>query len=160
MRTLFIENREEIDKIIRACKTCYLAMSDNDFPYILPMNFALDGDSVIMHSAQSGRMWETLKKNQNVCINWIIGEDLAWQDVKVGCSYRVKSKSVLVEGKVEFIDDFDEKTLCMNLMMGQYSDQDFKFSKPAIENVGVIKVTIEKISAKEFGAKPVMPWNT
>jgi len=160
MRTLFIENREEIDKIIRACKTCYLAMSDNDFPYVLPMNFALDGNSVIMHSAQSGRMWETLKKNPNVCINWIIGEDLAWQDVKVGCSYRVKSKSVLVEGKVEFVDDFDEKIRCMNLIMSQYSDREFKFSKPAIENVGIIKVAIKKISAKEFGAKPVMPWKT
>ena len=160
MRTLFIQNREEIDNIIRACKTCYLAMSDNDFPYILPMNFALDGNTVIMHSAQSGRMWETLKKNQNVCINWIIGEYLAWQDVKVGCSYRVKSKSVLVEGKVEFIDDFDEKTRCLRLLMNQYSDREFKFSKPAVENVGIIKVAIEKISAKEFGAKPVMPWNT
>ena len=160
MRTLFIQNREEIDKIIRACKTCFLAMSDNDLPYVLPMNFALDGDSVILHSAQSGRMWETLKKNQNVCINWTLGEDLAWQDVKVGCSYRVKSKSVLVEGKVEFIDDFDEKTRCMNLMMSQYSDREFKFSKPAIENVGIIKVVIEKITAKEFGAKPVMPWNS
>jgi uncharacterized protein len=160
MRTLFIQNREEINEIIRACKTCYLAMSNNDFPYVLPMNFALDGDSVIMHSAQSGRMWETLRKNQNVCINWIIGEDLAWQDAKVGCSYRVKSKSVLVEGKVEFVDDFDEKTRCLNLLMSQYSDRDFKFSKPAVENVGIIKVAIEKISAKEFGAKPVMPWNS
>jgi len=160
MRTLFIENREEIDKIICTCKTCYLAMSDNDFPYVLPMNFALEGNSVILHSAQSGRMWETLKKNKNVCINWIIGEDLAWQDVKVGCSYRVKSKSVLVEGKVEFVDDFDEKTRCLQLLMSQYSDREFKFSKPAVENVGIIKVAIEKISAKEFGAKPVMPWNT
>lgn len=160
MRTLFIENREEIDKIILTCKTCYLAMSDNDFPYVLPMNFALDGDSVIMHSAQSGRMWDTLKKNQNVCINWIVGEDLAWQDVKVGCSYRVKSKSVLVEGKVEFVVDFDEKTRCLQLLMSQYSDREFKFSKPAVENVGIIKVAIEKISAKEFGAKPVMPWKS
>jgi len=160
MRTLFIQNREEIDNIVRACKTCYLAMSDNDFPYVLPMNFALDGNTVIMHSAQSGRMWETLKKNQNVCINWIIGENLAWQDVKVGCSYRVKSKSVLVEGKIEFVDDFDEKTRCLQLLMSQYSDGEFKFSKPAVENVGIIKVAIEKISAKEFGAKPVMPWNT
>jgi hypothetical protein len=160
MRTLFIENREEIDKIILACKTCYLGMSDNEFPYVLPMNFALDGNSVILHSAQSGRMWETIKKNQNVCINWTLGEDLAWQDVKVGCSYRVKSKSVLVEGKVEFVDDFDEKTRCMNLMMQQYSNREFKFSKPAIENVGVIKVAIKKISAKEFGAKPVLTWNS
>lgn len=160
MRTLFIQNREEIHKIIRTCKTCWLAMSVNDFPYVLPMNFALDGNSVIMHSAQSGRMWESLKKNRNVCINWTLGEDLAWQDVKVGCSYRVKSKSVLVEGKVEFVDDFDEKTRCLQLLMAQYSDRDFKFGKPAVENVGIIKVAIEKISAKEFGAKAVTPWKS
>jgi hypothetical protein len=160
MRTIFIQNREEINKIILACKTCYLAMSVNDFPYVLPMNFALDDNSVILHSAQSGRMWETLKENQNVCINWTLGEDLAWQDVQVGCSYRVKSKSVLVEGKIEFVDDFDEKTRCMQLLMGQYSDREFKFSKPAVENVGVLKVAIEKISAKEFGTKAVLPWKS
>jgi hypothetical protein len=160
MRTIHIHNREEINQIIRSCKTCYLGMSVNDFPYILPMNFALDGDSVILHSAQSGRMWETLKQNQNVCINWTLGEELAWQDVKVGCSYRVKSKSVLVEGKVEFVDDFEEKTRCLELLMGQYSDREFKFSKPAVENVGILKVAIEKISAKEFGAKAVLPWKS
>jgi len=157
MRTLVIKNREQIDQIIRACKTCWLAMSVNDIPYVLPLNFALDGNSVILHSAQNGRMWETLKKNPNVCINWTLGEDLTWQDVKVGCSYRVKSKSVLVDGKVEFVDDFDEKTRCMQLLMAQYSDREFKFSKPAIENVGIIKVVIVKISAKEFGSKAVLP---
>jgi len=160
MRTLFIENREKIDKVIRACKTCYLAMSDSDFPYVLPMNFALDGDVLILHSAQSGRMWETIKRNPNVCINWTLGEELKWQDVRVGCSYRVKSKSVLAEGKVEFVDDFEEKTRCLKLLMNQYSDRDFKFSKPAVENVGIIKVIIEKLTAKEFGAKAVLPWKS
>lgn len=153
MRTLFIENRDKINTIIRDCKTCFLAMSENGFPYVLPMNFALDGDFVILHSAQSGRMWETLKKNQNVCINWTLGEDIKWQNVTVGCSYRVQSKSVLVEGKAEFVNDFNEKTRCLELLMAQYSEREFKFSKPAVENVGIIKVAIEKISAKEFGAK-------
>ncbi len=156
MRTLFIENRNEINKVIQECKTCYLAMSHNDFPYVLPMNYALDGDYVILHSAQSGRMWETLKVNPNVCINWTLGEEIKWQNVKVGCSYRVQSKSVLVEGKVEFVDDFDEKTRCLELLMAQYSDLGFKFSKPSVENVGIIKVAIVKISAKEFGAKAVV----
>ena len=160
MRTLFLENKDEINAIIKECKTCYLAMSENDFPYILPMNFALDGDSVILHSAQSGRMWETLKKNPKVCINWTMGEYLAWQDVQVGCSYRVKSKSVLVEGVVEFVEDFDEKERCLKIIMKQYSNREFNFSAPAVKNVGVIKVNIEKISAKEFGAKVVTPWNS
>jgi len=160
MRTLFIENRNEIFKIIKACKTCFLAMSENNQPYVLPMNFALDEDYVILHSAPEGRMWETIKANNKVCINWTLGEDLAWQDEKVGCSYRVKSRSALVEGEIEFVDDFDEKYRCMKLLMAQYSNREFKFGKPAITNVGVFKVRIDKITGKEFGAKAMTPWNS
>jgi hypothetical protein len=159
MRTLQIENRAETEEIIKSCKTCFVAMSLNDEPYVLPMNFALDGDVVILHSEQSGRMWETLHKNPKVCINWTLGEELAWQDVRVGCSYRVKSKSVVVEGTVEFIDEYDEKERCLHLLMAQYSDRKFKFNAPAVKNVGIMKVRIEKISAKEFGAKAVTPRN-
>ena len=160
MRTLFIENRSEIEQIIKACKTCFVAMSENNHPYILPMNFALDGDCVILHSAPNGRMWETLKKNAQVAINWTLGEDLAWQDVRVGCSYRVKSKSVLVEGKVEFVENYDEKYRLLKVLMTQYSEREFKFNEPAVKNVGILKVHIENISAKEFGAKAVTPWNS
>jgi uncharacterized protein len=44
--------------------------------------------------------------------------------------------------------------------MNQYSDREFKFSNPAVENVGILKVAIEKISAKEFGTKAVLPWKS
>jgi nitroimidazol reductase NimA-like FMN-containing flavoprotein (pyridoxamine 5'-phosphate oxidase superfamily) len=160
MRTLFIEDRSEIEKIMTSCKTCYLAMAEDNIPYVLPMNFALDGDSVILHSAQSGRMWETLQKNPNVCINWTLGEELKWQDVRVGCSYRVKSKSVLVEGEAAIIDDYDEKYRLLEVLMRQYSDRKFKFNKPAVKNVGIVKVKIKKLTAKEFGAKAITPWNS
>lgn len=160
MRTYFLQNREEINEVIRACRTCYLAMSINDQPYVLPMNFALEDDVVILHSAQEGKMWETILKNPQVSINWTLGEDLAWQDVQVGCSYRVKSKSVVVEGKVELVEDFDEKYRCLQLVMAQYSNRKFKFNEPAVRNVGVIKVHIENISGKLFGAKAITPWNS
>ena len=160
MRTLFINNREQINEIIRACKTCYLAMSENNKPYVLPMNFALDGETIILHSAQSGRMWETIVKNKNVCINWTLGEELAYQDEHVGCSYRVKSKSVNVEGEVELVEDFDEKVRCLNLLMAQYSTREFQFNAPAVRNVGILKVHISEISGKEFGAKALTPWNS
>jgi uncharacterized protein len=153
MRTVFIEDRAVIEALIRSCKICFLAMASENVPYVLPMNFALDGDVVIMHSAQSGRMWETIRQNPKVCISWNQGDELAWQNERVGCSYRMQSKSALVEGTVEFIDDFQEKERCLHLLMAQYSQSNFKFNTPAISNVGIIKVHIQKISAKEFGAK-------
>lgn len=159
MRTHFIHDRKEIDAIWKQCKTCFLAMSDENVPYVLPLNFAIDGDYVILHSAQQGRMWETIKKNPKVCINWTLGEDLAWQDELVACSYRVKSKSVLVEGTAEIVEDYDEKERIAKKFMTQYSDLNFKFNIPAIRNVGIVLVKIEKLAAKEFGAKAITPWN-
>lgn len=153
MRTHFIHDRKEIDAILKQCKNCYVAMSDNNVPYILPMNFAMDGDRVILHSAQAGRMWETIKKNSKVCINWTLGEELAWQDLEVACSYRVKSKSVIVEGTAEIIDNEAEKERLFKQFMTQYSDLPFKFNAPAIRNVGVLLVHIDKLTAKEFGKK-------
>lgn len=134
-------------------------MSVDDIPYVLPLNFAIDGDQVILHSAQFGRMWETIKKNPKVCINWTLGEELAWQDEQVGCSYRVKSKSVIVEGTAVAVDDYDQKEILVKKFMTQYSDLPFRFNAPAIKNVGILLVKIDKLTAKEFGAKAVTPWN-
>lgn len=153
MKTHFIQERSEINAILKQCKTCYVAMSDNDVPYALPMNFGLDGERIILHSAQKGRMWETIKKNPKVCISWALGEGLAWQDQQIGCSYRVQSKSVIIEGTVEIIEDFEEKERLLRQFMAQYSDLTFKFNAPAIRNVGVFIVPITRLTAKVFGAK-------
>jgi nitroimidazol reductase NimA-like FMN-containing flavoprotein (pyridoxamine 5'-phosphate oxidase superfamily) len=159
MRTINIESREEIDQIIRSCKTCFVSLCENNIPYVVPMNFALDDGVVILHMAKSGRKWEMLNQNPHVCINWISGEKIAWQDAEVGCSYRVKSKSVIVEGIAEIVEDYHEKESCMHKIMAQYSPMNFKFSKPSINNVGVVKIRILAISAKKFGTKVIMPWN-
>ena len=153
MRTFFVEDRNKIDELIKSCRICFVAMSADNIPYVLPMNFALEGDVVILHSAQSGRMWDTIRENPRVCISWNQGEDLTWQNEKVGCSYRMISKSAIVEGPVEFVEEYKEKERCLHKLMAQYSELRFKFSKPAINNVGVLKVHIEKINAKEFGVK-------
>jgi hypothetical protein len=134
-------------------------MCENNKPYVIPMNFALVGDDVILHSAQAGRKWETLLKNPYVCINWTLGETLAWQDLNVGCSYRVKSKSVIVEGVAEVVEDVKEKEQCMTALMAQYSPLHFNFNLPSILNVGVMKVHIKSISARKFGEKAATNWN-
>ena len=65
-----------------------------------------------------------------------------------------------MEGTAEIIDDYDEKNRLLQVFMTQYSDLPFKFNAPAVRNVGVILVHIEKLTAKEFGAKAITPWNS
>lgn len=161
MRTYQIENRDQIDAIIRSCKTCFLGLSDsNNQPYVIPMNFSLDGDYIYLHSGQFGRKWQIMKENPKACITFCAGDDLAYQDEDIACSWRVKSKSVITEGLIEFIDDYDEKIKALHVFMKQYSNREFSFSEPAVKNVGIYRMKIDAIVAKHFGAKAITPWNS
>jgi len=161
MRTVFIEDKSEIEAIIKACNTCYLGLSDlENKPYVIPMNFGYADDTIYLHSAQEGRKWELMKASPKPCVTFLLGEELAYQDEHVACSWRVKSKTVIAEGEIEFIDEFDEKERILHILMANYSEREFKFNAPAVSNVGVFKLKTEKITAKEFGAKAVTPWNS
>ena len=147
-----------MESIIKACKICYLALCNEGKPYVIPMNFALHGDNVILHSGKHGRLWDTIQNNKEVCINWTLGDGIKWQDVHVGCSYSVESRSVNVEGVLEVVDDYDEKYTLLKIFMSQYSDKEFKFSAPAVKNVVVYKVPIRQMTGRMFGVRP--PYKT
>ena len=50
-----------------------------------------------------------------------------------------------------FIEDFDEKVEILNILMDQYSNRPFKYSEPAVRNVKIWKVPVEKVTGKVFG---------
>lgn len=161
MRTVFIQDKQEIERIILSCRTCFLGLSDSENqPYVIPMNFGYHDGTIYLHSGQSGRKWEVMHSNPKACITFCAGNELAYQDEQVACSWRMKSSSVIAEGKIEFIDDFDEKKEVLKIFMAHYSDLEFQFKDPAVRNVGVYKMKIEKIQAKKFGDKATTPWNS
>ena len=161
MRTYSIEDQNEIVEVIQNCRTCFLGLSDSaNQPYVIPMNFGYKDNTIYLHSGQFGRKWEIMKENPKACVTFMLGDELAYQDEHVACSWRVKSKTVIAEGNIEFVDDYDEKLAIMHILMAQYSDREFKFNAPAIKNVGVFKMKIDTLHAKEFGAKAITPWNS
>lgn len=160
MRTLFIEDSQKIEAIIRSCRTCFLGLSDaNQQPYVIPMNFGFEKDTIYLHSGQFGRKWEIMKQNPKACITFVQGDELKYQDEMVACSWRVKSKSVIATGTIELVDDYDEKEKILHIFMKQYSELHFQFNAPAVKNVGIFKMKIDEIHAKEFGAKAITSWN-
>ena len=51
--------------------------------------------------------------------------------------------------KLEVLNNSDEKQRGMEIIMSQYSDQQFQFSDKAIEKTTVIKVEIENMTGKQ-----------
>jgi uncharacterized protein len=153
MKGRMITLSEAIEEIVTSCEVCSVGMIDQDnMPYTLPFNFGFENETVYLHSAPSGKKIEVLKSNPNVCIVFSTAHELYKQSENVACSYGMRYKSVLVRGKVEFIEDFDEKKRILNIIMKQYTKRDdFAYSVPSVNGVAVMKVVADKIEAKAFG---------
>jgi uncharacterized protein len=152
MKNRPLTNPAEIDDIIKKCLFCHVAMVDPDgLPYVLPLNFGHDDGVIYLHSSQHGKKIGILKNNNNVCIAFNTDQVLRFQSEEVACSYSMKYRSVLAYGKVEFIEDPDEKVKALNVIMKQYSPKEFSFNMPSILEVCCWKVKIEKIEGRVYG---------
>ena len=155
MKTIEITDHETIESLIAEAKTCYIALCGTDgVPYVLPMNFGYKEGVFYLHSGRHGRKIELLKQNPRICINITTSGELVRQHPDVACSYSMRSQSLIAEGAVEFIDDFDQKVEALNIFMHHYTQREFTYSPPAVNNVLVWRVKPEKISCKAFGVRP------
>ena len=153
MRTVAHFDKGFIEKVIKSCDVCFVAFADEaGMPYVLPMNFGYKDETVYLHSAPSGKKIDILNKNRNVCITFSNGSELVYHHKQVACSYRMRSTSVIINGQVEFIEDDEGKRRVLDILMENYSVDEFKYGNPAVRNVKVWKVKAETMTCREFGA--------
>ena len=66
-----ITGRENIEPILRACKTCRVAMIADGAPYVVPLNFGYtwddDGLTLYFHSGLKGKKIDALRADPRVC---------------------------------------------------------------------------------------------
>lgn len=152
MRHQFIIDQNVIDEIIKKCQVCYVSMVDeNNMPYVLPFNFGYNNGVIFLHSSRKGKKIDILKKNPSVCIAFSTDHQLRYQSEQMACSYSMKYRSVLAFGKVEFVEEMDQKIEFLNTVMANYTDRDFKYNEPSLREVCTYKVKVEKFTAKVYG---------
>lgn len=152
MKTIVFEDKERIEEVISKSDICFVGMVDTDnSPYVIPMNFGYQDGVIYLHSSPEGRAINILNQNNQVCITFSIDHELVFQHPKVACSYRMKAKSVICYGKVNFIENLDDKRNALDIIMHHYSGREFEYSDPAVKNVKIWEVPLEQVSAKEYG---------
>ncbi len=148
-----IKSTSEMYSIIGQAHYCNVAMSKDDFPYLVPMNFGFCDDSIYLHSAREGLKIDIVKNNPQVCIG--IVEDVKIKEAKAACKTGMQFKSVTIFGKVEFITEKIEKVKALDCIVRHYykntsSDKknEIQFDEDAINEVTILKVKIENITGK------------
>jgi len=148
-----IRDIKEMNEIIRKSVFCNVAMSRNNIPYIVPMNFGFHEQCIFLHSANEGLKIDILKENPLVCIEIIPDAQLVKS--KDQCNSSMKYRSVLISGKVEFLSAESEKKKALGYIVQHYDknikEDELDLSNYNFDRLIVLKVKIEKVTGKKSG---------
>ena len=142
-----ITEASAIEAIIQKSLVCRLALSDGNFPYIVPLCFGYRDKVLYFHGSLKGKKIDIIRKNQNICFEFDINTEIV--KAEDACHWSMKYKSVIGFGKAVLLEDLDEKRKALNIIMSQYSDRTFQFNDANLKGTVVIKVEIESMTGKQ-----------
>lgn len=144
-----ITNLEEIISVIKKCDVCRLALNDDGYPYIIPLNFGLKVDegkiSLIFHSALEGKKTELIKKDERAAFEMDTDHILRYDREKGYCT--MSYESVAGRGRIRILPD-GEKRSALQSIMNRYHTDGAYFNPRAIPRTLVYALEVEEITGK------------
>ncbi len=144
-----ITDRRTIDAILRSASVCRLGLADGDEPYVVPLCFGYDGESLYFHGAPVGRRSGILARNPRVCFEIDTFEGLV--EAESPCAMGVHYRSVIGWGHAEVLEDREEKRRALSLIVAQYADADPALPDAALDRMAVFRVRVESVTGKASG---------
>lgn len=144
-----IKDTGEMEKILQAALVCRIALADGDKPYVVPVNFGYREGCLYFHCATTGKKLDIIKKNPNICfeadadVELIKGQDPCRD-------WSMKYRSVIGFGRACILEDPDEKTEGLEVLMSHYSGQEtHEYDDSIFRRVAVVKIEIDTMTGKK-----------
>jgi nitroimidazol reductase NimA-like FMN-containing flavoprotein (pyridoxamine 5'-phosphate oxidase superfamily) len=150
-----MKTAREMELLLERMPVGRLAVTTEEGPYIVAMNFLFLEGSIYFHSGLSGRKMEALRADSRVCFMVDeIGPRVIWEE---GCGMSQVYKSVVCFGRAECVEGRVEKGRILEKMVQKYVPPSYAFptmKDQNIERTAVVRIVIESMSGKENALSP------
>ena len=147
-----ITDLNEIYSIMKKCDSCSVAFFDNEFPYIVPLNFGLEFNNnqftLYFHSANAGTKLELLSQNNHVAFEMSCSHKLLLGET--ACASTMEYESVCGNGIMTLLSEDDKKQALTHLMSQYQNKSSFEFDENELKAVAVMKLEVKHISGKRL----------
>lgn len=147
-----IKNIKDIISVMEKCDVCRVALNDDGYPYIVPLNFGMkaEEDSIVLyfHGATEGKKYELIAKDNRASFEMDCSHRLVTETARGNCT--MEYESVMGRGHMEIIPD-DEKYEALRILMAHYHNADFPFNQAIMPQTTVFKliVDVEQVTGKK-----------
>lgn len=142
-----IDDQNVINKILSESMICRIGLFDEEYPYVVPVNFGYKNNSLYIHSALNGKKIDLIKKNNKVCFE--IEEAYKIVEDEISCNWTTKYRSVIGYGDIEIVSDFEEKKKGLDVIMTQHGKTVNTYSDKLVKRVVILKLNIKNATGKQ-----------
>lgn len=144
-----ITDFHEIMNIINKCDTCRLALFDEEYPYIIPMNFGVDIQDedvyLYFHCAKQGKKLDLIQRNNKATFEMDCEHNILLYKERMSCT--MGYASVIGHGHIEFVED-EDKFQALKIIMHHYHSKDFQFNTDMIKATTVFRLKVKDMLGK------------
>jgi len=144
-----IVDRDELLRILDEAMVIRLGMLDGTRPYVVPLNFAREGDDLWFHAARSGHKLDCLRAAPAVCVE--ADRLLALKSGPSACDdWTSHYESVIGFGTAEIVEDAATKVHGLRAIMRKYSGRDdWDFTDASVRGTAVVRIRLESLTGKQ-----------
>lgn len=137
-------------EILQNNTICRVALSDNNTPYIIPMNYGYANNRIYLHSAKEGKKIDIIQRNNSVCFE--ITDSIEIVESEIACDFGTKYRSVIGFGKIFPVIEKEKKREALEVIMRQHTKKtSWNFNESILDKIIVFEIKIESITGKKSG---------
>ena len=145
-----IDDEAIINQILSNSLVCRIGLFDEEYPYIVAMNYGYKNKALYFHCAVEGKKIELIRKNNKVGFEIEAPYEIMKYDLS--CKWTTKYRSIMGTGSIEIINDLDKKIECMDIIMQQHGKMENSYNEKHLQNMLILKLDIASLSAKQSGS--------
>ncbi len=127
MKSFIIKDRKLLYQVLDEAEFGTLALCLDNNPYSLPLNFVRVQDEIYFHGKNDGRKMEILRQNKQVSFSVVESYSLIpsyfSSNAGLACSATIFFKSVLVDGTIEAVTNYNGKKDALSAFMNKYQPE-------------------------------------
>ena len=150
-----VTHKEEILDILKKAEVCRLAFHDEEYPYIVPLNFGIEEKEdlyLYFHCAREGKKLDLIRRNNKVCLEVEADTEMVPGDKP--CGWSMKFRSVIGEGSIEIIEDETGIRHGLDVLMEHYAGKGkYQYDERILKKTFVLRLKVYRLWAKSHGFK-------
>jgi len=145
-----VYDRDAVNQILNEALLCHVGFVADAQPFVIPMSYGRDGDTLYIHGSPASRMLRHLEQGVPVCITVTLVDGLVL--ARAISNHSMNYRSVVILGTATLVDDPAEKLAALRAISEHIIphrwDDSRQPNEKELKATSVLRLPINEFSAK------------